>query len=130
MAHWLDDLPLPCCLSSRAFPSRTCFKLLNSRSRAIELCYSFSNGYQSTSATITRNCQARYLSRLSSNSRLKSLENFVQGHRFILLKSILGASDLQSLSKLFLPCWAFLFFLFSLKLLIKTLLLFPNLSAI
>ena len=54
-----------------------------------------------------------------TNSRLKSLENFIQGHRFILLKSILGASDLQSLSKLFLPCWAFLFFLFSLKLLIN-----------
>ena len=91
MAHWLDDLPLPCCLSSRAFPSRTCFKLLKSRSRAIELCYSFSNGYQSTAATITRNCQARYLSRLSYELSPKIPREFCSGSPFHTFKVDFGS---------------------------------------
>ena len=81
MAHWLGGLPLPCCLSNRAFPFRTCFKLLNSRSRATELWYSFSNRYQSTAVTITRNCQARNFSRLSYELSPKISREFVQGLR-------------------------------------------------
>ena len=47
-------LPLPCCRSSLAFPSRTCFELLNSLSRMIECLYSLSARYRSIAVTITR----------------------------------------------------------------------------
>ena len=47
-------LPLPCCRSRLAFPSRTCFELLNSLSRIIECLYSFSVRYRSIAVTITR----------------------------------------------------------------------------
>ena len=39
-------LPLPCCRSRGAFPSRTCFELLNSLSPIIECLYSFSVRYR------------------------------------------------------------------------------------
>ena len=45
---------LPCCRSSLAFPSRTCFELLNSLSRMIECLYSLSARYRSVAVTITR----------------------------------------------------------------------------
>ena len=46
--------PLPCCRSSLAFSSRTCFELLNYLSRMMEYLYSFSMRYRSIAVTIAR----------------------------------------------------------------------------
>ena len=52
-----SQFPLPCCRSSLAFSSRTCFELLNSLSRMMEYLYYFSMRYRSIAVTITRRLQ-------------------------------------------------------------------------
>ena len=82
-------LPLPCCRSSLAFPSRTCFELLNSLSRMIECLYSLSPRYRSRDSSnhYTKAIRFVIIPVFLTNCCVKLLKDFVQGLWFVLFNA-------------------------------------------
>ena len=104
----------------RAFPSRTCFDLLNSLSRIIKCLYSLTVRYRSRAVTITRRLPGSKSSRVSYELLRKTPPEFssrppVRTFQYF-CHSPFEKPKTSRLSQLFVLCWVFLFLAFSFKL--------------